>query len=247
MTEASSGGAIDPKQGRGIWRWAPLIALAVGGALFFLSGLHENLSFEALRDNRAELLAWVHANAVLAPLTFIMIYAVATVFVPPSGTVMTVVGGFVFGAVLATSCVVVGATVGATVLFLVAKFSIGDFLRKRAGPGIRRMEEGFRENELSYMLVLRLVPLFPFWLVNLAPAFLGVKVRTFVVGTFIGIIPGTAVYAVFGAGLGSIFDSNEKISLAGVVTPGVLAGLIGLALLSLVPIAYKRAKQKRLK
>lgn len=92
--------------------------------------------------------------------------------------------------------------------------------------------------------MLRLVPLFPFWLVNLAPAFLGVPLSTFILGTFVGIIPGTAVYAIFGAGLGSIFDRNEEISLSGIITPEILAGLVGLAVLSLIPVIYKRFKNK---
>ncbi len=226
-------------------RLVPLGILAIAAAVFFGLGLHEKLTFDALRANRADLLDWIGAHFYMAIAAFMAIYAAGVVFVPPSGSAMTVAGGFLFGAAVGTGCVVVGATVGATLLFLAAKLSVGDFLRERAGPGIRKMEEGFRENELSYMLVLRLVPLFPFWLVNLAPAFLGVRLRTFVIGTFFGIIPGTAVYAIFGAGLGSVFDANQEISLTGVVTPQILAGLVGLGLLSLIPVAYKRYKGKR--
>ena len=115
-------------------------------------------------------------------------------------------------------------------------------LRARAGAGIRKMEAGFRENAMSYMLVLRLVPLFPFWLVNLAPAFLGVPLRIYVIGTFFGIIPGTAVYVTFGAGLGSIFDTNQELSLAGILTPEIVIGMIGLGLLAFIPVVYKRFK-----
>lgn len=226
-------------------RLLPIVVLVIAAMVFFGFDLHQNLTFEALRANRTQLLAWIDHNYLVAAAAFIAVYAAGIVFVPPSGSAMTVAGGFLFGALSGAICVVLGATIGATVLFLVAKLSVGDFLRARAGPGIRKMEAGFRENELSYMLVLRLVPLFPFWLVNLAPAFLGVSLRTFVIGTFFGIIPGTAVYAIFGAGLGSVFDANQEISLKGVVTPEILAGLIGLGLLSLVPVAYKRYKAHR--
>ncbi len=208
--------------------------------------LQQYLTFDALRGNRERLLSWIDGNFIVASATFVAIYAAGVVFVPPSGSAMKVTGGFLFGAIIGTTCVVVGATIGATLLFLVAKLSLGDFLRERAGPGIRKMEAGFQENELSYMLVLRLVPPFPFWLVNLAPAFLGVRLRTFVIGTFFGIIPGTAVFAIFGAGLGSVFDSNQEISLKGVVTPEILAGLVGLGLLSLIPVVYKRYKANRI-
>lgn len=226
------------------WRLLPVVLLALAAAAFFASGLHRYLTFETLRAHRGELLAWVNAHALLAAIVFVAVYAAGIVLLPPSGTLMTVTGGFVFGAVAGTGLVVVGATAGATALFLVARFALGDWLRERAGAGIQRMRAGFRENELSYMLVLRLVPLFPFWLVNLAPAFLGVRLRTFVVGTFLGIIPGTAVFAVFGAGLGSILDANQDLSLAGVLTPEIVGALLGLALLALAPVVYKKFKAR---
>lgn len=226
------------------WRILPLVALAAGAVAFFGLGFHKYLNFEELRTNRVDLLAWVDANTVVAAVLFMAAYAATVVFIPPSGTLMTVIGGFAFGTVFGTAYVVIGATLGATALFLVAKLALGDYLRERAGPGIKKMEAGFVENEMSYMLVLRLVPLFPFWLVNLAPAFLGVGVRTFVFGTFFGIIPGTAVYATFGAGLGSILDSSEEFSPMGVLTPEIVAGLIGLALLALIPVVYKKIRNR---
>lgn len=226
------------------WRLLPVVVLALAAAAFFATGLHRYLTFEALRAHRVELLAWVDAHASLAALVFIAVYAAGIVLLPPSGTLMTVTGGFVFGAAAGTGLVVIGATAGATALFLVARFALGDWLRGRAGAGIQRMRAGFRENELSYMLVLRLVPLFPFWLVNLAPAFLGVRLRTFVIGTVFGIIPGTAVFAVFGAGLGGILDANQDLSLAGVLTPEIVGALVGLALLALAPVVYKKIRAR---
>jgi uncharacterized membrane protein YdjX (TVP38/TMEM64 family) len=118
-------------------------------------------------------------------------------------------------------------------------------LRARAGGLVHKLEAGFRENALSYLLVLRLVPLFPFWLVNLAAAVLGVPPATYVLGTFVGIIPGSYVYASIGAGLGSVFDQGGEPSLKGALTPQVLVALAGLAALSLVPVAYKRLKARR--
>ena len=101
------------------------------------------------------------------------------------------------------------------------------------------MEAGFRENALSYLLVLRLVPLFPFWLVNLVPAFLGVKLRTYVIGTFFGIIPGTLVYASIGNGLGSVLDQGRTPDLGIIFRVDILVPLIGLAVLALIPVGYK--------
>ena len=226
-------------------RLLPLVVLAAGAGLFFGFGLDDYLSLETLRDNRMDLVTWVDSNTLVAILSFVVIYGLAIVFLPPSGTVMTVTGGFIFGAVAGTLTVVVGATLGATALFLAAKHALGDVLRARAGPALRKMEAGFRENELNYMLVLRLIPLFPFWLVNIAPAFLGVSLRTYVIGTFFGIVPGTAVYAAFGAGIGSILDSDQELTLAGVLEPKIIAGLIGLALLALVPVVYKKYKKRK--
>ncbi len=232
------------KRGFSWKRLLPLVVLAVGAGLFFGFGLDDYLSLETLRDNRMDLVAWVDANTAIAVLSFVVLYALTIVFLPPSGTLMTVTGGFIFSAVFGTFIVVFGATLGATALFLAAKYALGDVLRARAGPALRKMEAGFRENEMSYMLVLRLIPLFPFWLVNIAPAFLGVSLRTYVIGTFFGIIPGTAVYATFGAGIGSILDSDQELTLAGVLKPEIIAGLIGLALLALVPVVYKKYKKR---
>ena len=224
------------------WRFLPLVVLAAGAVFFFAFGLDDYLTFEALKNNRQRLLVLIADDAVLAALLFMAVYAAGIVFLPPSGTVMTLAGGFVFGAAAATLYVVVAATIGATALFLAARLSLGEMLHQRAGPAVRKMEAGFHKSEMSYMLVLRLVPLFPFWLVNLAPAFLGVRLRTFVIGTFFGIIPGTAVYAYVGSGLGSIFETSESFSISAVMTPEIIAGLTALALLALVPVAYKKIK-----
>ncbi len=219
-----------------------MFLLAAGAVIFFTLGLDDYLSFEALKDNRQRLLALINDHAVLAAMVFMAVYAAGIIFLPPSGTVMTLAGGFAFGAGAATLYVVAAATVGATALFLAARLSLGEMLHQRAGPAIRKMETGFRDNEMSYMLVLRLIPLFPFWLVNLAPACLDVRLRTFVIGTFFGIIPSTAVFAYVGSGVGSIFETSESFSIAAVMTPRIIAGLAALALLALAPVAYKKIK-----
>jgi uncharacterized membrane protein YdjX (TVP38/TMEM64 family) len=140
---------------------------------------------------------------------------------------------------------VIGATIGATVLFLIAKTAIGDILRAKAGPWLQKMEAGFQENALSYLLILRLVPLFPFFVVNLAPAFLGVAVSTYVIGTFIGIIPGTFAYASAGAGLGSIFDAGKELTVDNVLTPEIRIAMVALIGLALIPVVYKKIKARQ--
>ncbi len=221
------------------------LGLAAGLALFFWSGLGRYLSFETLQENRDVLQEWVRDRSALAALAYILLYAAVTVFSVPGGAVMSITGGFLFGSLWGALYIVVGATSGASLLFLAAKTSLGDPLRAKAGPWLQKMEEGFQENALSYLLVLRLVPLFPFFVVNLVPAFLGVSLGVYVVGTFLGIIPGAFVFASVGAGLGSILESGGEFSARGVLTPQVLVALAGLAALSLIPVAYKKIKSRK--
>lgn len=225
-------------------RLIPLLVLVAGLVAFFALGLHRYISFEVLRDNREALLNWVQQNGLLAALVYMAIYAVAVAFSLPGGLVLSITGGFLFGTIFGSLYIVIGATVGATALFIIAKSALGDFLRAKAGPWLQKMEEGFRENALSYLLVLRLVPLFPFFVVNLVPAFLGVPLTTYVIGTFFGIIPGVFVFASVGAGLGSIFDKGESFSAAGILTPQIMIALIGLAVLALIPVVYKKMKTR---
>lgn len=221
-------------------RLSPVLVLVAGLGAFFWFDLDAYLSLEVLRENRAGLGAWVAANAVLAAIVYILIYMLLVALSVPGALVATLTGGLLFGTVLGGLYTVVGATAGATIIFLAAKTALGDMLRAKASGAILKMEEGFRENAFSYMMALRLVPAFPFFLVNLAPAFLGVKLRTYVVATFLGIIPGTFVFASVGNGLGALFDKGQDPDLGIIFAPEILLPIIGLALLSLLPIAYKR-------
>jgi uncharacterized membrane protein YdjX (TVP38/TMEM64 family) len=214
--------------------------LAAVAALAFAFGLHRAISFETLREHRAVLAGIVHENLIAAAATFVGLYAAAVAVSLPGALVFTIAGGFLFGTVLGAALAVTGATLGATALFLVARTALGEGLRGRAGGALGRMAAGFRRDALSYLLVLRLVPLFPFFVVNLACAFLGVPLRIYVLGTLIGIVPGSLVYASVGRGLGSVFDRGESFSAAGVLTPEVVGALLGLAALALVPVAYRR-------
>ena len=234
----------DPVRPRFSWRrlW-PLYGLAAGLALFFALGLQRYVTPAALSEYSAELKAL--SALWWSPLLFMLVYALAVAFSLPGGAVMTIAGGYMFGQILGTLSVVVAATVGATCLFLIARSALGDVLRSKAGSAVARMEAGFRENAFNYLLVLRLVPLFPFWLVNLVPAFLGVRLTTYVTGTFLGIIPGTFVFATVGAGLESVLSQGGELTLSGILTPKVVTALVGLAVLALIPVAYKRIKARR--
>lgn len=243
--ERQDGGEKAGEKSSMVKRLLPLAVLAAAAIGIFSTGLHNYLSFAALSEHRETLLAFVRENGALAPLGFIAIYAIATAISVPGGVVLTIAGGFLFGTWLGGLYVVIGATLGATAIFLIAKTSLGDVLKSKAGPRLKRMEEGFRENALSYLLFLRLIPLFPFWLVNLVPAFLGVGLVTFIIGTFFGIIPGSLVFASVGNGLGTVFDEGGTPDLGIIFKPSVLGPIIALAVLSLLPIAYKRFAAKK--
>lgn len=225
-----------------IMRLLPLVIIAAGIGAFFALGLNKYLSFQALSEHREFLTTWTTENQALAAIIFIAGYCVMVALSLPGAIWATLAGGFVFGTVVGGVYVVTGATLGATAIFLIARYALADFFRSKTGGAIKKMEAGFNENALSYMFVLRLVPLFPFWLVNLVPAFLGVKMRVYMIGTFFGIMPGSLVYASVGNGLGAVFEQGGTPDLGIIFTPQILGPILGLALLSLVPIVYKRIR-----
>lgn len=224
-------------------RLIPIALIGAGFAAFFFLGGYEYLSFKTLSDHRETITTWYAENMVLAVLVFVTAYAISVAFSLPGAVWLTLIGGFVFGTWSALIYVVTSATVGSVLIFLAARYAFADFFHAKAGPMAHRMEDGFRENALSYLLFLRLVPVFPFWLVNLVPAVLGVPLRTYVVGTFIGIIPGSFVFCSVGNGLGTLFEKGEMPDLGVIFEPPVLIPIIGLAILSLIPIVYKRMKK----
>jgi uncharacterized membrane protein YdjX (TVP38/TMEM64 family) len=222
-----------------------LALLLAGLALVFATGLHRYLTFAALCAQREALLAEVARLGVVAALAYIGLYTLVAGLSVPGATILTLAGGFVFGAFAATAYTVIGATLGAIGVFLAARTAFGDLLQAKVGGTLWRLEEGFKENALSYLLVLRLIPLFPFWLVNLVPAFLGVPLGVFALGTFVGIIPGTFVYASLGSGLGGVVEECEAPGLEVLTRPEVLLPILALAVIALLPVIYKRIKARR--
>ena len=226
-----------------LWRLLPLVVLVGGLVAFFALGLQHDVTFDALARHRGELVAWVAGHRLVAPLVFVLVYVLAVAFSVPGGIWLTISSGFLFGTVAGGLYAVVGATLGATALFLAARTAVGDLLRARAGSALQRMEEGFRRDAFNYLLVLRLVPLFPFFLVNLVPAFLGVRLSTYVTATVLGIIPATFVFASVGSGLGAVFDAGgDKPHL---LTLPVVLPLLGLAVLALIPVVYRSVKRRQ--
>lgn len=219
-------------------RAAPLIALALA-AVAALVLLGDALSFEALARRHEALQGWRARNAPLAALTFVAVYAGAVAVSAPGAVWLTLAGGLLFGAWLGGALTVAAATAGATAVFLVAKTSLGDALRARAGGWLKRLEQRFQQDEVSFMLALRLTPIAPFFIVNVVPAFLGVRPVTFVWTTFVGIMPATFVFASIGAGLGDVIARGAQPDLGVILRWPVLGPLLGLAALSLAPVAWK--------
>ncbi len=232
-TRLSLGGAV------------PLIILAVGLIAFFAFGFHHDLSFETLRENREALSVSVERSYVSAVVIYILTYVLVVAFSLPGGSLMSLTGGFLFGWLTGILYILIGATLGATLLFLAAKTALGDALHDRARGAIKRLEEGFSRNAFSYLLFLRLVPAVPFWLVNLVPAFLGVGLRTYVLATFIGIIPGAAIYSSIGNGLGVVFDEGGTPDLGIIFKPEILIPIAALACLALVPVLYQKLYKEK--
>jgi uncharacterized membrane protein YdjX (TVP38/TMEM64 family) len=217
------------------------IVLGVLGLLVALraTGLSDHLSLATLAAHREALGSFVAANLVLAALAYVGVYVVAVAFSFPGAVFLTLAGGLLFGAVGGTALTVVGATIGATLVFLFAQRLFGADALDRLGPKARALGEGIRRNAASYLLVLRLVPLFPFFLVNLVPAFVGVRLGIYVVTTALGILPGTAVFSLAGAGLGDVLAMGGAFDPRAVLTPQILGALLGLAALSLAAIPLK--------
>jgi uncharacterized membrane protein YdjX (TVP38/TMEM64 family) len=218
--------------------WLGLGALAVLVALR-ATGLTNHLSLETLATHREALDAFVQANLFQAALGYVALYVAAVAFSLPGAIFITLAGGLLFGATIGTALTVIGATIGATLVFVFAQRIFGTDALDRLGPKARALGEGIRRNAASYLLVLRLVPLFPFFLVNLVPAFVGVRTATYVATTAIGILPGTAVFSLAGAGLGDVLAIGGAFEVRSVLTPDILGALVGLAALSLAAIPLK--------
>ena len=216
----------------------PVYVIVAGLALAVSQGWHQYLTLESLSENAVWLDELVRNNLVLVLAGYILVYAAATTFIIPGG-VLTIAGGFLFGLYIGTPATIIAATVGASILFFAAKTSIGSVLRQIAGPFLERMESGFNENALSYMFALRLIPLFPFAVVNIAPGLLGAKYRDYLITTFFGIIPGTLAYTWIGAAIKGTLLEGGEVDI-GSLAANFLPAFIALGVVSLIPVAYKK-------
>lgn len=218
-------------------RWLKaLIALVFVGALaaFFALGGQRYLTLDTLQQNRDALLDFTRQHYWQALLIAIAVYTAATAFSVPGGVLLSLTTGFLFGRWVGTGIILVAATIGATLVFLAARYLFADAMRAKLGGKLREMSDGFARDGFNYLLFLRLVPLFPFWLVNLAPAFTSIRLSIYVAATGIGIIPGAFVFANLGQSLGRIQSTSQLVS------PETLGALALLGVLALVPVLAKK-------
>lgn len=225
-------------------KFIPLALIITLIGLYYSLGLNEYITFTTLKSYRRELLEFVQAYPLLGPTLFMALYTTVIALSVPGGALMTITAGFLFGQIFGTLYVVVAATLGAILIFLITKTALHDLMQSKAAPWFKKMKKGFQDNAFHYLLVIRLIPIFPFFVVNIVPALLGMKLKEYSLATFVGIIPGSFVYASIGVGLGSVFDRGETFSLQGILTPEIIFALCGLALLSILPLLYKKFKKK---
>lgn len=257
--------APEPSEFHGVLRparrWIPLAMIGCLMVAAYGLGLHEHLSLQNIAANRDSLRQFIAANWALALLIYGLVYASAVALSIPGASLLTIVGGLLFGWLAGGLATIVAATAGGTVIFLAAKTSFESALTRRAGVLVTKIRDGFARNAFNYLLFLRLTPIFPFWLVNIASALAHVRLKTFVVATALGIIPATFAFSFVGSGLDSLIDSQMTayhaclaqndaalcsfdLSISRVITPQILVALAALGVAALIPVALKLLRAK---
>lgn len=226
-----------------IKRWGLLIFLMILLGIFFYLRLHDYLSFSSLKAHREILFSWIDENFIEFLLSFIAIYIITVAISIPIAVFFSIAAGFLFGPILGTMVVVTSATIGAFIVFLAVEFALRDWMAQKTTKWLKIMKQGFKQNSFSYLLFLRIIPIFPFWVINIVPALLGVPRLTYITATFIGIIPGSIISVMIGDGLDDIFATDEKPNLNIFLQPKIFLPLLALSFLSLLPIVYKYIKK----
>lgn len=224
---------------RNIKKWLPLLTLVVLMAIFWSSGLTEQINLQSLQNHKESIRNYTQMHPVSAPLIFTALYIASVTLSLPVATLLTLLGGFLFGKWIGTLIVVTSATIGATLLFLIAQSSFGQSLRAKAGPLYQKISENITDNATGYLLFMRLVPLFPFFVVNIVPALMNVPLRVYILTTFFGIMPGSFVYVNFGETLGDIEGLSD------IASGQTLFAFALLGFFALIPTLYKQYKNRR--
>ena len=250
----------DASIGGRLRRFAPIVLVVLAMAAVFATGAHRHVSLETLVRHRMAIDAFIGQHGVAALALFMAIYVTVVALSIPGAIFLTIGSGILFGVLVGSVASIISATIGATIIFLVARSACGESLVRRAGPLAGKLADGFRADAFSYLLFLRLVPAFPFFLVNLAPALVGVKLSVFAAATLIGVIPATFAFAFLGSGLDSVIAAQERIfraclasgrtdcnvafDLGMIATPQLLAALAVLGLIALIPVLVRRVRAR---
>jgi uncharacterized membrane protein YdjX (TVP38/TMEM64 family) len=261
MTFPMTSPVPDPASFTAAKRWFPLavIACLMIGAYAF--GLHEYLSLQNIAANREELRRFIASNWALALFIYALVYAAAVALSVPGATLLTIVGGLLFGWLAGALVTIIAATSGATIIFIAAKTSFETVFTRKAGSLLNKIKDGFARDAFNYLLFLRLTPVFPFWLVNIASALSGVRLKIFVAATALGIIPATFAFSFVGSGLDSIIEAQKAayeaciaqgdnlqcsfdLQASRMITPQILVALAALGIAALIPIGLKRLRAK---
>lgn len=244
-----------------IKKFLPLGVFVAIFAGIWATGLHNYVSFQTIAEYQTDLENYVANNIVYAAIVFVAIYITAVAFSLPGASILSLLGGLLFGGLLGGVLIVIAATLGAICIFMIARTSVGDFLKQKAGKWMEKIAAEFNDGAASYLLFLRLVPLFPFFVVNLAPALLGARFWTYCWTTFVGIMPATFAYSYVGAGIGSVLaNENDRyqqclvqntgacefeVSASSFFSQELIIGLVAMGVVALIPIILKKFKQRR--
>lgn len=230
-------------------RFAPVGIIVLGLALGYALGLQNYLNLGFLAEQRQVLRAYVDANTAWSALIFVSVYIVAVAFSFPAASILTIFGGFLFGWLAGGALVAVGATIGASILFLATRSAFGSFLQHRVDGVVRKLADGFRENAFGYLFVIRLAPVFPFFVVNIAAALFDISLGRFAAATFFGILPGTFAYAYLGQGVDSVLvaaqEAGRQAQISDLVTWDITLAFFALAVVALIPTVVRQIRRRR--
>lgn len=238
-----------PRTQRSLWRFAPAVLIVAGLVSGYALGLQDYLSLDYLAGQRTALRAYVEAHVLWSAALFLVVYILAVAFSFPAASILTVFGGFLFGWLLGGALVAAGATIGASLLFLATRSAFGGFLHHRVKGVMKTLADGFRENAFGYLFAIRLAPVFPFFVVNIAAALFDISLGRFVAATFLGILPGTFAYAYLGQGVDSVLlaaqASGHEAQLSDLVTPEITLAFFVLAAFAFLPTLVKLIRKRR--
>jgi uncharacterized membrane protein YdjX (TVP38/TMEM64 family) len=223
-----------------VMRCLPLVFIFCGLFCFFYFRLDTYINFQTLKEHRQFLAGWTQEHYLLAVCLYMIFYVATILCAIPSSIFFSLTAGFLFGTIFGFLYAMVSAIIGAAIFFLLIRSSLAEWLAEKLGKKLQHFEVGFQENAFNYILTMRLIPIFPFFIVNIASAILGVRLFSFLAATFLGIIPASMIYVSLGHGLGKIFDHHQTPNIEVIFQPHIFMPLIFMAVLALLPVFYKK-------